>query len=66
MSYIVEDGKIYPDFTQADEQLRQEQLEDISDFLHDNITEQEITDIFYKCGYDDKYILEIYGYSGKD
>lgn len=31
-----------------------------ADFLHENITEQEIIDIFGKCGYDDTYILEMY------
>ncbi len=64
--YIAKDGTMYPDFTQADEQLRQDQLENISDFLQENITEQKIADIFDKCGYDDQYILEIYRYSGKD
>ena len=63
--YIAKDGTMYPDFTQADEQLRQEQLEDISDFLQENITEQEIADIFDKCEYDDKYIFEIYNYKGE-
>lgn len=67
--YIAKDGTIYPDFTdftQVDERTRQRQLEYISDFLHDNITEQEIADIFEKCGYDDSYILKIYKYSEKD
>ena len=63
--YIAKDGTIYPDFTQVDEQIRQGQLEYISDFLHDNITEQKIADIFDKCRYDDKYILEIYNYKGE-
>lgn len=60
--YIARDGKIYPDFMQSDENSKQEQLEYISNFLRENITEQEIIDIFGKCGYDDKYILEIYGF----
>ncbi|MDE7364090.1 MAG: hypothetical protein K2N27_04270 [Ruminococcus sp.] len=64
--YIAKDGTMYPDFVQTDEQVRQEQLEYISDFLRENITEQEIADIFDKCGYDNTYILEIYGYSEKD
>ncbi len=64
--YIAKDGTMYPDFVQTDEQAKQEQLEYISDFLHDNITEREIADIFDRCGYDDKYILEIYKYSEKD
>lgn len=58
--YIAKDGKIYPDFMQSDETSKREQLEYISDFLRENITEQEIIDIFGKCGYDDTYILEIY------
>lgn len=64
--YIAKDGTMYPDFVQADEQAEQEQLEYISEFLRENITEQEIADIFSKCGYDDTYILDIYGYSEKD
>ena len=64
--YIAKDGKIYPDFMQSNEQSKQEQLEYISDFLHENISEQEIIDIFDKCGYDDQYILDIYRYSEKD
>lgn len=64
--YIAKDKTMYPDFILADEQAKQEQLEYISDFLRENITEQEIADIFDKCGYDDTYILEIYNYSEKD
>lgn len=47
-------------------EYQQEEIRKTSEFLHENITEQEIIDIFDKCGYDDKYILEIYRYSGKD
>lgn len=61
--YIAKDGKIYPDFMQSDENSRQEQLEYISDFLRENITEQEIIDIFGKCGYDDMHILEMYRFN---
>ena len=58
--YIAKDGKIYRDFMQSDKTSKREQLEYISDFLCENITEQEIIDIFGKCGYDDTHILEIY------
>ena len=44
----------------------QETIRKTAGFLHENISEQEIIDIFDKCGYDDQYILEIYRYSGKD
>ena len=40
--------------------------EDVAEFLQENISEQEIIDIFDKCGYDNQYILDIYRYSGKD
>lgn len=40
----------------------QEELNSISDLLRENVTEQEIKDIFNKCGYDSTYILEIYNY----
>ena len=48
------------------DEYEHEKLNGISEILQENITEQEIKDIFKRCGYDDKYILEIYGYSGKD
>ncbi|MDE5861670.1 MAG: hypothetical protein K2H28_05685 [Ruminococcus sp.] len=44
----------------------QEKLSYTSEFLQENILEQEIIDIFDKCGYDNQYILDIYRYSGKD
>ncbi|MDE6520621.1 MAG: hypothetical protein K2K91_09265 [Ruminococcus sp.] len=50
----------------SDSEYEQEELAYISEFLQENITEQEIADIFDKCGYDDTYILEIYKYSKKD
>ncbi|MDE5556536.1 MAG: hypothetical protein K2J32_02405 [Ruminococcus sp.] len=50
----------------SDSDSAYEKLRKTSEFLHENITEQEIIDIFDKCGYDDQYILEIYRYSGKD
>lgn len=46
----------------SDSEYEQEELVYISEFLQENITEQEIVDIFDKCGYDDTYILEIYNY----
>lgn len=48
-----------------DSEYQQENLIYISEFLKKNITEQEITDIFDRCGYDDKYILDIYNYAEK-
>lgn len=50
----------------SDSEYQQEELAYISEFLHENITEQEITDIFNRCGYDAKYILEIYNYAEKE
>ncbi|MDE6539222.1 MAG: hypothetical protein K2K66_03435 [Ruminococcus sp.] len=50
----------------SDSDSAYEKLRKTSEFLHENITEQEIIDIFDKCGYDDQYIIEIYRYSGKD
>lgn len=77
LTKIVYDGKNVPDFMDYDNwvsinignynsEYRQEQLRKTSKFLRENITEQEIADIFDKCGYDDTYILEIYNYSEKD
>lgn len=43
-----------------------EELRKTSEFLRENITEQEIVDIFNKCGYDDTYILEMYRYFEKE
>lgn len=72
---IVYDGENVPDFMDCynyisinmnNDERRQEKLKNTSEFLRENITEQEITDIFDKCGYDDTYIFEIYRYSGKD
>lgn len=40
-------------------------FEAASEFLQENITEQEIVDIFDSCGYDDEYIFEIYNYKGE-
>lgn len=53
---IVYDGENVPDFMNT----HQEKTKKTAEFLHENITEQEIIDIFDKCGYDDQYILEIY------
>lgn len=52
-----EDGNI--------KEYRHKKLIGISEILQENITEQEITDIFNRCGYDAKYILEIYNYTEK-
>ena len=49
----------------SDSEYKQEELVYVSEFLQGNITEQEIVDIFDKCGYDDTYILEIYNYKGE-
>lgn len=46
-------------------ELWNEKFESASEFLHENITEQEIVDIFDKCGYDSTYIFEIYNYKGE-
>lgn len=43
-----------------------EKLNDISEILQENITEQEIIDIFNRCEYDSTYILEIYNYTEKE
>lgn len=53
---IIYDGENIPDFmnTYTDKDVK------TADFLRENITEQEIIDIFGKCGYDDTYILEMY------
>ncbi|MDE6539223.1 MAG: hypothetical protein K2K66_03440 [Ruminococcus sp.] len=59
---IVYDGENVPDFMNT----YQEKTKKTAEFLYENITEQEIIDIFDKCGYDDQYILEIYRYSGKN
>lgn len=42
---------------------RDEKFKTASEFLQENITEQEIVDIFYKYGYDDQYIFKIYNYN---
>lgn len=49
-----------------DSEYEQEELVYVSEFLRENITEQEIVDIFDNVEYDDTYILEIYRYSEKD
>ena len=77
MCKIVYDGENVPDCMEYHNSLwidmyvfnsehEQETIRKTSEFLHENISEQEIIDIFDKCGYDDQYILEIYRYSGKD
>lgn len=53
---IVYDGENVPDFMNT----YQEKTKKTAEFLRENITEHEITDIFDKCGYDNQYILEIY------
>ena len=68
---IVYDGENVPDCMGYDNSLcidmytfnaeyHQETIRKTAGFLHENISEQEIIDIFDKCGYDDQYILEIY------
>lgn len=47
------------------DEYRHEKLNDISEILQKNITEQKIKDVFSRCGYDDKYIFEIYNYTEK-
>ncbi|MDE6502620.1 MAG: hypothetical protein K2L10_11090 [Ruminococcus sp.] len=75
MCKIVYDGENIPDFMGYDNSLciseyklahQQETIRKTAEFLQENISKQEIIDIFNKCGYDDKYILDIYRYSGKD
>ncbi|MCM1472990.1 MAG: hypothetical protein NC040_02950 [Muribaculaceae bacterium] len=79
--FVVYDGENVPDFMDnnnsicinnidnrvtGNPELWSKKFESASEFLQENMTEQEIIDIFDKCGYDDQYILEIYRYSGKD
>lgn len=77
MCKIVYDGENVPNCMGYDNYLcidmdtfnaeyKQETIRKTAGFLHENISEQEIIDIFNKCGYDDKYILDIYRYFGKD
>lgn len=40
----------------------QDKLNDLSDLLRKNITEQEIRDIFNNCGYNSACILDLYNY----
>lgn len=61
LSLCSDNGCISVDINSEHEELRK-----TSEFLRENITEQEISDIFSKCGYDDTYILDIYEYSEKD
>jgi len=78
---IVYDGENVPDFMNSNNSICinnidnsfignpeswSKKFECASEFLRENITEQEITDIFDKCGYDDKYILEVYNYEVPD
>lgn len=80
LCFVVYDGGNVPDFMNNNNSICinninnsgignpeswSKKFESASEFLHENITEQEIADIFEKCGYDDAYILEIYGYCAK-
>lgn len=81
LCFVVCDGENVPDFMDNDNSICinnidnsftgnpeswSKKFESASEFLRENITEQEITDIFDKCGYDDKYILEVYNYEVPD
>ncbi|MDE7364091.1 MAG: hypothetical protein K2N27_04275 [Ruminococcus sp.] len=81
LCFVVCDGENVPDFMDNNNsicinnidnsgirnpELWSKKFESASKFLRKNITEQEIADIFDKCGYDNTYILEIYNYSEKD
>ncbi|MBO5163736.1 MAG: hypothetical protein J6B75_04745 [Ruminococcus sp.] len=73
---IVYDGENVPDFMNSNNSICinnidnnsdswREKFEAASEVLQENITEQEIVDIFDNCGYDDKYMFEIYNYKGE-
>ncbi|MDE7099391.1 MAG: hypothetical protein K2O60_09620 [Ruminococcus sp.] len=81
LCFVVYDGENVPDFMDNNNSICinnidnsgignseswSKKFESASEFLHENITEQEIVDIFDKCRYDDQYILKIYNYSEKD
>ncbi|MDE6672376.1 MAG: hypothetical protein K2K16_09270 [Ruminococcus sp.] len=77
MCTIVYDGENVPDCMERNNSLcidmdkfnaeyEQETIRKTAGFLHENISEQEIIDIFDNCGYDNQYILDIYRYSGKE
>lgn len=81
LCFVVYDGENVPDFMDNNNSICinnidnsgignseswSKKFESASEFLRENITEQEIADIFDKCGYDNTYILEIYNYSEKD
>ena len=66
LSRCFDDAPVSIDISDSDSEHKQEELSYISEFLQENISEQEIIDIFDKCGYDNQYILDIYRYSGKD
>ncbi len=74
--YIVYNGNERPDFFGYKDYVninfkdnipenRQEELESAAEFLNENITEQEIVEVFDKCGYDSTYILKSYNYKGE-
>ena len=60
LSRCFDDDPVSIDISDSDSEHNQKELSYISEFLQENISEQDIIDIFDKCGYDDQYILEIY------
>ncbi len=81
LCFVVYDGENVPDFMDNDNSICinsidnsgignleswSKEFKSASEFLRENITEQEIIDIFDKCGYDDQYIFEIYNYEVPD
>ncbi|MDE6796810.1 MAG: hypothetical protein K2J36_02185 [Ruminococcus sp.] len=77
MCKIVYDGENVPDCMGNHNDLwvdlntpytehERETIRKTAGFLHENISEQEIIDIFDKCEYDNHYILDIYRYSGTE
>lgn len=81
LCFVVYDSENVPDFMDnnnsicinnidnsgiGNPELWSKTFESASEFLRENITEQEIVDIFDKYGYDNTYILKIYNYSEKE